>query len=197
MKFTRYNFDIQYDAVLPCFLKGTSQLSHRHDIISYLYKILFSHVFTGARSVCLEIFLSCTVCYNTAIQHKPTSSAVRKWWMTSKLIHNVTVLLTWIQYLLSSRLPLYITGSKWRDNANHRRFSAQINISCAQVSLKNIFLCPTCTPYIYMYHNIHILITSFVECSKYQLRFRYNEYFLFLFLEENTKRHILFILSWI
>lgn len=39
---------------------------------------LFSHVFTGARSVCLEIFLSCTACYNTAVQHKPTSSAVRK-----------------------------------------------------------------------------------------------------------------------
>lgn len=39
---------------------------------------LLSHVFTGARSVCLEIFLSCTVCYNTAVKHKPTSSAVRK-----------------------------------------------------------------------------------------------------------------------
>lgn len=43
-----------------------------------LVQDLFSHVFTGARSVCLEIFLSCTVCYNTAVQHKPTSSAVRK-----------------------------------------------------------------------------------------------------------------------
>lgn len=74
--------------------------------------------------------------------------------MMSKLIHNVTVLLTLIQYLLSSRPPLYI--SNWMDSLCQKtmlttedKFSAQINISCAQVSLKNIFLCPTCTPYIY------------------------------------------------
>lgn len=102
MKFTRYNFDIQYDALLPCFLKGTSQLlSHRHDIISYLYKIYFLTFSLVQDRFVQEIFLSCTVCYNTAIQHKPTSSAVRKWWMMSKLIHNVTVLLTWIQCIFA------------------------------------------------------------------------------------------------
>lgn len=76
--------------------------------------------------------------------------------MMSNLIHNVTVLLhEYNVYLLSSRLPLYI--SKWRDSLCQRtmlttgdKFSAQINISCAQVSEEHIFVSYMYTIYIHV-----------------------------------------------